>query len=186
MSPDYNLAASLLGVTVAHVKAVAEVESAGSGFDSQGRVKILFEPHLFHAETKGKFARSYPLLSHPYELQKNRMSYQRNQYQVFDAACALDRRAAICACSWGRFQILGSHHKTLGIGTALEFAEQMAMSEHQQLILFVAFIRANPSMWAALQRSDWAEFARRYNGPGYAVNAYDVKMKAAFLRHGGK
>ena len=183
---DYNLAASLLGVTVAHVKAVAEVESSGSGFDEQGRVKILFEPHKFHAETGGKFAANYPQLSHPYELQKNRESYRRDQYQVFDEACALDRRAAICACSWGRFQILGSHHKALGIATALEFAEQMAASENQQLILFVAFIKANPAMWAALKRSDWAEFARRYNGPGYVVNAYDKKMKAAFLKHGGK
>lgn len=183
---DYNLAASLLGVTVAHVKAVAEVESSGSGFDEQGRVKILFEPHKFHLETNGKFAAAYPKLSHPYDAAKNRESYRRDQYQIFDSACALDRRAAICACSWGRFQLLGSHHKSLGVATALEFAEQMAASENQQLILFVAFIKSEPKMWAALKQSNWAEFARRYNGAGYAVNAYDAKLKAAFLKHGGK
>lgn len=187
MLADYNLAASLLGVTTAHVKAVADVESSGSGFDDKGRVKILFEPHKFYLETGGKFAAAYPNLSHPYgDGSKNRESYKRDQYQVFDAACALDRRAAICACSWGKFQLLVSHHKSLGVATAIEFAQQMAMSENQQLILFVAFIKANPAMWEALKSSDWAGFARRYNGPDYKAYHYDDKLKAAFDKHGGK
>src|SRR5262249_39155616 len=33
---------------------------------------------------------------------------------------------------------------------------------------------------AALNRHDWARFARSYNGPGYAQNQYDVKMAAAY------
>ncbi|MCC6559800.1 MAG: DUF3380 domain-containing protein, partial [Xanthomonadales bacterium] len=41
-----------LEVSVPTLKAVAEVESAGSGFLSDGRPKILFEGHVFSRLTK--------------------------------------------------------------------------------------------------------------------------------------
>ena len=31
-----------------------------------------------------------------------------------------------------------------------------------------------------LKEHDWAGFARKYNGPGYAENAYDQKLKNAY------
>jgi hypothetical protein len=36
---------------------------------------------------------------------------------------------------------------------------------------------------AALRRHDWHAFARGYNGPAYARNAYDAKMAEAYARH---
>jgi hypothetical protein len=30
---------------------------------------------------------------------------------------------------------------------------------------------------------DWAKFARGYNGPGYAQNAYDVKLAQAYEKN---
>jgi hypothetical protein len=38
---------------------------------------------------------------------------------------------------------------------------------------------------AALQSHDWAAFAKGYNGPGYAKNAYDVKLAEAYERFSG-
>jgi hypothetical protein len=35
------------------IHAVIDVESSGSGFDKQGRPKMLFEPHIFHRLTSG-------------------------------------------------------------------------------------------------------------------------------------
>ena len=35
---------------------------------------------------------------------------------------------------------------------------------------------------AAADPSDWATFARRYNGPGYAKNDYDGKLQRAYDR----
>ncbi|MCY7315094.1 MAG: N-acetylmuramidase family protein [Rubrivivax sp.] len=37
-------------------------------------------------------------------------------------------------------------------------------------------------MHRALQRQDWASFARAYNGPGYAQNNYDTKIAAEYNR----
>lgn len=39
-----------IGVGEDEIHAVLEVEAAGSGFDSQGRVKALYEPHIAYRE----------------------------------------------------------------------------------------------------------------------------------------
>jgi hypothetical protein len=55
---------------------------------------------------------------------------------------------------------------------------QMMHSENEQILGMVRFMRAQ-GMHAALQRRDWTDFARRYNGPGFATNRYDEKLAAA-------
>ncbi len=45
----------------------------------------------------------------------------------------------------------------------------------------VGFILGN-GLGDELQRLDWAGFARRYNGPQYAKNAYDRKLDTAYRR----
>src|SRR5690606_34779310 len=62
---DYQRAASALGVDVATVRAVADVESSGGGFLADGRPKILFERHIFARETGGRFNQSHPGISGP-------------------------------------------------------------------------------------------------------------------------
>ena len=44
---DYAAAAGRLGCSVAAIKAVAKVESKGSGFLPSGEPRILFERHVF-------------------------------------------------------------------------------------------------------------------------------------------
>jgi hypothetical protein len=50
--------AKRLGVSARQLAAVAKVEAAGSGFDADGRPKILFERHKFHQFTKGEYSNS--------------------------------------------------------------------------------------------------------------------------------
>src|SRR5688500_9783150 len=47
---DYDIPriGAMIGVGEDEVHAVLDVESAGSGFDRAGRVKMLFEPHVFY------------------------------------------------------------------------------------------------------------------------------------------
>jgi len=51
----YAAAATSLGVDVATIKAVADVETSGDAFDALGRPRILFERHYFHRLTSGRF-----------------------------------------------------------------------------------------------------------------------------------
>ena len=60
---DYSASAKVLGVEAASIKAVAEVETAGSAFDDSGRPRILFERHIFHALTAGKYDAKHAVVS---------------------------------------------------------------------------------------------------------------------------
>jgi hypothetical protein len=34
-----------------------------------------------------------------------------------------------------------------------------------------------------LRKKQWASFARKYNGPAYQTNKYDVKLEKAYLKY---
>lgn len=178
---DYQRAASALGVDVATVRAVADVESSGGGFLADGRPKILFERHIFARETGGRYNHSHPGISGP---AGGYGAGGANQHLRFDQAYALDPAAAMKSASWGEFQIMGFNHRMVGYDTVGQFVEAMRGSAGNQLDAFVQFIES-AGLKGALQNKDWAGFARGYNGPAYAQNQYDTKMAAAYARYAG-
>jgi hypothetical protein len=46
---------------------------------------------------------------------------------------------------------------------------------------FVAFVQSK-KLDTALRAHDWKAFARGYNGPGFAANQYDVKLREAWQK----
>ncbi|WP_447894227.1 N-acetylmuramidase domain-containing protein [Vreelandella sp. GE22] len=187
---DLVNAAERLGVELAAVMAVNEVESRGKGFHiggpRNGQPVILFERHIMRRQLQHHGINPVP--------------YQRAQPDIVNASPGgyvgghreHDRReraanihypASIESASWGLFQIMGFHWKNLGYESAAHYAASMATDEPSQLAAFVRFIEADKAIHAALRRHDWADFARRYNGPNYAANDYDTKMAAAYRRH---
>jgi LysM repeat protein len=178
---DWQRAATTLGVDVAAIKAVAEVEASRSGFLADGRPKILFEAHQFSDRTGGRFDRSHPGISSP---RWNRDLYVggAGEHTRLAEATALNRTAALESASWGRFQIMGFNHRAAGFSNVEDFVAAMGQSEGRQLDAFVNFIRADPAMHRALQRHDWAGFAAAYNGERYAENQYDTRLADAYRR----
>jgi hypothetical protein len=77
---------------------------------------------------------------------------------------------------------MGYHWKTMGYASVDDFVAQMREGYAQHLGAFVRFIAADGGLRLALLKKDWTGFARRYNGPGYAKNAYDVKLAKAYDR----
>lgn len=182
---DFSRAALDLGVEVAAIRAVAEVEAAGAGFIADGRPAILYEAHIFHKETGGKHAgekdRRGVKLSSP---KWDRSLYGATgaaQHARYEDARKLDPDAANKACSWGTFQILGQNYKACGFDSSQAFVDAMWSGAPAHLDAFVAFIKAN-KLDAPLRAKNWAAFARGYNGPSYAVNKYDTKMASAYAR----
>jgi hypothetical protein len=55
-------------------------------------------------------------------------------------------------------------------------------SEGAQLQAFVNFV-LHEKLDDELRDRRWADFARKYNGPGFKANRYDTKLAAAFERH---
>lgn len=175
---DYQKAAILLGIEVAAIKAVASVESRGDGFLSNGKPKVLFEGHWFSRFTNGKFDKYYPTLSYKRWTKK----YYRGgtaEYQRYLSAAALDQEAAMKSTSWGRFQIMGFNHNKCGYTNVKDFVSEMHQNEGHHLYAFVNFLRST-GLDVHLKAKNWAAFARGYNGPEYAKNKYDTRIRQAY------
>lgn len=186
---NYSEAAKLLGVEEAAVKAVASVESNGHGFikDATGVnvPKILFERHIMFRRLRDftpikskDMAAKYPDI-----VNESPGGYKGGlaEWERLDRAIKIDRVSALESASWGSFQIMGFHWKALGFNSVQELVNK-AYTEEGQLDLFVRFVKASPNVLRALKAKDWVGVARAYNGPGYAVNKYDIKMKEAYER----
>ena len=182
---DYQAAAKELGCEVAAIRAVASVESAGSGFilDPVANAyvpKILFERHKMHSFLKAK---GYNTANYPSDIvSATRGGYKGGiaEHTRLQRACEINRECALKSCSWGAFQIMGFNYASLGYKTVQQFVNDMYGSEATQLNAFVRFIKADPRLVKALKALDWATFARIYNGSAYKENKYDVKMDQAY------
>ena len=177
---DYNDAAFDLGVEVAALKAVAQVESNGNGFLPDGFPKILFEGHLFSKYTLGIYDKLEPTISYPKWTKEHYLGGVK-EYDRLHIAIALNRDAALKATSWGKFQILGANFSDAGYDRIAMFVNDMNISEVQHLKAFNNIIRSW-QLLDALKYHKWEIFARRYNGPGFKQNQYDEKMAAAYLK----
>ncbi len=177
---DYVAAATLLNCEIAAIKAVAEVESRGAGFLSDGRPKILFERHKFHKFTNGKYDSSHPDISN-----RSAGGYGaagNHQWDRFNEAFALDPNAAIQSCSWGKFQVMGFNYAVCGFNNLNDFRTAMETSEGEHLKAFCNFISGN-NLAGALRNRQWATLASGYNGADYKINQYDTKLAAAYKKY---
>ena len=183
---DIRKAAELIGVEPCAVQAVVDVESGGSGFLPDGRTKILFEGHVFWKELQKRgidpapLSSKYPNVIYP---KWDRSQYKGGaaEWERLNIAALVNKEAALCSASWGLFQIMGFNHHAAGFDTVQAFVDAQKASEAKQLESFCAFMRSL-GLVRYLTAKDWAGFARRYNGPGYAANQYDVKLRRAYER----
>lgn len=173
---DFADAAEKLDVSVAVIKAVCKVEAPRGGFLPSGEPVILFERHQFSRRTGRKFDIDHPHISNP---TPGGYAGGQAEHARLAEAVSLDRDAALASASWGRFQIMGFNHAAAGFGDIQSFINAMYESEGRQLDAFVSFL-LHEGLAIYLRRHAWADFAARYNGPNYSVNAYDTKLAAAF------
>lgn len=170
--------AELIGCEVPAMLAVIAVESAGCGFLPDRRQKLLFERHVFHRQTRGIFDVEHPGVSsiHPGGYVGGAAEYGR-----FLEALQLDAVAAYESASWGLGQVMGFNYRPAGYGSAVEMRNAFNSGEDAQLRGMAQFIDSS-GLGGALRDRDWRSFAKVYNGPGYAKNQYDQKLKAAYER----
>lgn len=185
---DFKHAAELLGVEVAAIKAVLEVETGNKGgFLAVGKPTILFEGHIFWNQLKNrgidpaKHQKGNEDILYP-KWTKTHYQGGLKEYDRLERARAIHREAADSSASWGLAQIMGFNYQVSGCKSVSEFVEMMTESEGKQLELFVRFIKGN--RWDGYLRNlDWKEFARHYNGSGYAQNQYDKRLEKAYAKY---
>ncbi len=179
-SIELGLIARQIGVGEDEVHAILDTETSGSGFDSQGRPKMLFEPHIFYRHCpKDKLQQAVDQgLAYPHW---GEQKYPSDSYPRITAAMALDETAALLSASWGLGQIMGENFKACGYDNVQDMVSDFADDEELQLEAMVNFI-ISKGLDKALAAHDWAAFAHGYNGAGFAKNAYDKKLAAAYAK----
>lgn len=198
---SYCRASRTTGIALAVIRAVDEVESAGSGFlRSNGRPKILFEGHYFYKLIKGRHGlrvaeairKQFPTICYK-EWTKAHYIGREGEYRrlaMATEAChkfGLSDDLALRSCSWGRYQIMGENYRKAGYATVEAFVEDMFQDEEFHLAAFLKFVdnaflddelRALPSDPLKYARL----FAAGYNGAGYKRNAYDTKIVNSYRK----
>jgi len=180
--------AARLNCTVRQILAVAKVESAGGGWDDQGLLKCLYERHYLWRRVK----MAVPFLSNPspggYTVDADKDGINDSWEKVADATLRFGAGFAFECASWGKFQIMGAHWKSLGYPTVLDMVWAMSRSEAAHYDAFARFIEAN-GLTKALQAingdpENSRAFAKGYNGSGYAKYVYHLKIAAAWKTAG--
>ena len=177
---DLPRVGAMIGVGEDEIHAILDVESAGTGFDKQGRPRMLFEPHVFWRELgpgPKRDAAEKAGLAYP----KWKRDYPVDSYPRLLKAMAIDEERALRSASWGLGQVMGFNHARAGYPSARAMVESFRETEADQLAAMVTFIRAS-GLDDELRRHDWAGFARGYNGARFAANRYDKKLAAAFAK----
>lgn len=179
---QFSAMADEFGIDVASIKAVQEVEAAGSGFTGNN-VKALYEPHIAYRYSGGNTRIRLGQAGLAYKSWVPG-SYPKTSYERIDQCTAIaGAELAALSTSWGLGQIMGFNHEAAGYPDAVSMVEDFARGEDRQLVGMLNFIASKPAIMKALKSKNWAKFAQGYNGEGYAKHGYDKKLAAAYKRH---
>ena len=171
---DFAGAVAALGIDEASLWTLVTVETRGFGFLPDRRPKILFERHIFHERTGGRFDRTAPDLSNP---AAGGYSGGAGEYLRLQRAMALDETAALQSASWGLGQVMGFNAAAAGFDSPAAMVTAMVAGEGAQLRAVTHFIVSNPALAAAFRARQWAQVALFYNGRDYQKNHYDTLLQ---------
>lgn len=179
---EIAMVAARLGCTPRQLRAVANVESAGGGWDEAGLLKLLWERHYLWRRIK----LAVPFLSDPtpggYTIDVDHDGICDSWEKLADATGRFGFNVAAECASYGAFQIMGANWKALGYGSVLDFVWQLSRTEFAHYDAFGRFIWAN-GLTQALRRvngspANCLDLARGYNGK--AQKGYHDRIAAAW------
>lgn len=180
--PELNMYADRLGVTVRQLQTVAQVESAGGGWDQAGLLKCLYERHYLWRRIK----LAVPFLSDPtpggYTIDADHDGINDSWEKLADAALRFGFNVAAECASFGKFQIMGAWWSKLNYSSVAEFIWTLSRGEAAHYDALCRYVEVN-GLIAAMRAisdhpGDCTAFARGFNGAGQ--NGYDQRLADAF------
>ena len=109
------------------------------------------------------------------------MTRSETDQSAFEHAFELDPDVAVRATSWGLYQVLGGHliraYGAAQHGGDSFYADPLGASYK----LLVSWFKGNRRALDAARARDWAELAKRYNGPGN-VPKYSAALAREYAR----
>jgi len=173
-----------IGVGEDEIHAILDVETRGGGWDSQGRLKMLFEPHVFYRELGPGKDRDRAVKEGLAYRRARTKPYPKDSYPRIEAAMKINANAALRSASWGLGQIMGFNCMMVGYRTAKAMVEGFLKGEAEQLEAVVEFL-VSAGIDDNLRAHDWRGVAAGYNGSNYAKWGYHTKLEKAFRRWQG-
>lgn len=175
-----GLVAKGMGCEIATLQAIIQVETAGSGYDSEGRPKALFEPHIFYRLiADDKAALRLAIAAGVAYKRQGTKPYPRDSYPHIKEAMKINPAAACMATSWGLGQILGENFKKCGYPSVLAMVLAFMAGEDAQIKAMASFLVAS-DLTIALREKNWTKIERVYNGPSGWKHGYARKLAAAY------
>ena len=185
-----SIAQSLGDQNTKRIKAVAQVESGGSGFLPCGHPKILWERHLFYRYVgktiyfignKKQFLSTQTAGDYTLDANNNQIN---DSWEKLAQGVTIDVDGALCSISMGKFQVLGKYYKECGYANPLEMLWDCSQSEYAHYKLFVSYILNVANLKGAFLKIDTnpqncIPFARGYNGIAYTKYAYHINIAKA-------
>lgn len=186
---DYRDVARELGVEVAAIKAVVEIEAGQQhrGFFAPDMPLINFDLTMFRqaARRNGVNLSRYSSSHKEVFSRPNTRKYgsqQAAQQARLSQAKEIDYKTAVEGTFWGMFQIGGFNWKLCKCESITDFEQKMARSERDQLELFAHFIQST-GLVKYLKNKNWSAFALRYNGKSYAARGYHTRLARAYRKY---
>lgn len=182
---DYQEVAAKIKLYPATVRAFAEAESNGGGYNNDNSLKMLFEGQWFYylANKAGvnvrHFAARYPSIVYPRWVKTHYLGGIR-EYERLSVAIQIQRESAIMASSWGMFQLLGVNYKEGGHASPQAMLNAYQTGERAQLESIANFMKVR-GIADALIRGDWTRAVTLYNGPGQ-VAYYSQRLRSLFQK----
>ncbi|MDE7402985.1 MAG: N-acetylmuramidase family protein [Muribaculaceae bacterium] len=175
---DFKIVADELGVEVAAIKAVVEIEAGKQmrGFYAPGVPVVNFDRAMYRRHASKAQVRTGNKNA---KVPSGLSGYALREWTQLTNARRVNEQGANMGTFWGMFQIGGFNYKMCGCKNVNEFVDIMSESEFSQLELFAKFI-TNSGMLGDLKAKNWAGFARKYNGASYARRGYHTRMAAAY------
>lgn len=187
-------AATQLGWQREMLSALVKKEVLNSPFFKTGGKrynKILFERHIFWRHLVKSGIDPYELIRRDPTLRDilGQTPYPKKHYGKFitqytrrDRAAGIHRDAALAACSYTAFQILGENFEECGYSTVTEFVDALESPENW-LPAMVALVKAK-RIESTLRpdRLDFDGFSVAWNGPDYWRHGYHIELSRLYQR----
>lgn len=185
---DYRRGAGALGAPSRHLMAVSAIESSGENFwtiNGKQVPPIRLEAHWFSKQSGRRFDATHPDISSRSWRPELAAKTKAGAWEQYERAAALDPVAAAEATSWGPFQIMGFHWRTLGYPSVQAFVDDVdGPDDDGQMDMFVRFVKADRRLLDAIRAGDWETWETVYNGGGYG-GAYARKIENWLATNGG-
>lgn len=179
MDIDVVCIVCVIGVSEDVLCVVIEVEMFGGGFDWVGCLCMLFELYVFYCEFGVIFQCDVVQVQGLVYVKWGVKFYLVDSYFWFELVMKISWVVVLCSVLWGFGQIMGFNYCVVGYLIVGDMVVVFCESEKVGFEVMVVFI-VSENFDDDLCWLDWFGFVCGYNGVGYVMYGYYIKLVVVY------